>query len=129
MNILKCEFHVQEIKFLRLLISIEGLRINPSKVDAVIDWRTSINLKKTQFFVDFCNFYRRFIKDFSKIVKSLVRLTRKDVIFKWSTAYQQAFNQLKIIVIQAPALRHFDRFKEIILEIDSFDYVNDGILS
>ena len=36
-NILKCEFHVQEIKFLRLLISIEGLRINSSKVDAVID--------------------------------------------------------------------------------------------
>ena len=59
--------------------------MNSSKVDVVVDWRISINLKKTQFFVDFYNFYRRFIKDFSKIVKSLVRLTRKDVIFKWST--------------------------------------------
>ena len=95
----------------------------------MIDWRTSINLKKTQSFVDFCNFYRRFIKDFSKIVKSLVRLTRKDVIFEWSTACQQAFNQLKIVITQASALRHFDRFKEIILETDSFDYVNDEILS
>ena len=127
-DILKCEFHVQEIKFLGLLISTEGLRMNPSKVDAVVDWSTPINLKETQSFVGFCNFYRRFIKNFSKIVKSLVRLTRKDVIFEWSTACQQAFNQLKIIVTQAPALRHFDRFKEVILETDSFDYVNDGIL-
>ena len=129
MNILKCEFHVQEIKFLGLLISTEGLRMNPSKVDAVVDWSTPINLKETQSFVGFCNFYRRFIKDFSKIVKSLVRLTRKDVIFEWSTACQQAFNQLKIVVTQVPALRHFDRFKEVILETDSFDYVNGEILS
>ena len=81
-DILKCEFHVQEIKFLRLLIFTEELRMNSSKVDAMVDWSTSINLKKTQLFVDFCNFYRRFIKNFSKIVKLLVRLTRKDVIFK-----------------------------------------------
>ena len=60
--------------------------MNSSKVDAVIDWSTSINLKETQSFVNFCNFYRRFIKNFSKIVKSLIRLTRKDVIFEWSTA-------------------------------------------
>ena len=84
-DILKCEFHVQETKFLGLLISTEGLRMDPSKVDAVVDWRTPTNLKETQSFVGFCNFYRRFIKDFSKIVKSLVRLTRKDVIFEWST--------------------------------------------
>ena len=94
----------------------------------MIDWSTSINLKETQLFVDFYNFYRRFIKNFSKIVKSLVRLIRKDVIFEWSTACQQAFNQLKIVVTQAPALRHFDRFKEVILETNSFDYVNDKIL-
>ena len=56
--------------------------MNPSKVDAVVDWSTPTNLKETQLFVDFCNFYRRFIKNFSKIVKSLVRLTRKDVIFE-----------------------------------------------
>ena len=102
--------------------------MNPSKVDAVVDWRTSINLKETQSFVDFYNFYRRFIKDFSKIVKSLIRLTRKDVIFEWSTTCQQVFNQLKIVVTQTPALRHFDRSKETILEIDSFDYVNGGVL-
>ena len=102
--------------------------MNSSKVDAVIDWSTSINLKETQLFVDFYNFYRRFIKNFSKIVKSLIRLTRKNVIFEWSTICQQVFNQLKIVVTQTPALRYFDRFKEVILETNSFDYVNDGIL-
>jgi len=43
---------------------------------------TSTNLTQMQFFVDFCNFYRRFIKNFSKIVRSLIRLTQKEVIFE-----------------------------------------------
>ena len=46
-DILKCEFHVQEIKFLGLIVFIEGLRINSLKVQVVLDWPTSINLKQT----------------------------------------------------------------------------------
>ena len=128
-DILKCEFHINETKFLGLLVSTEGLRMDPSKVDAVVDWATPTNLKEVQAFIGFCNFYRRFIKDFSKIVKPMVRLTRKDVVFNWSLPCQQAFNQLKIVATQAPALRHFDRSKEAILETDSSDYVNGGVLS
>jgi len=80
-NINKCEFHVQETSFLGLLLSIEGLKMNSRKVQAVIGWPTSTNLTQIQSFIDFCNFYRRFIKDFSKIVRSMVQLTQKEVIF------------------------------------------------
>ena len=46
MNILKCEFHVQKTKFLNLLMFIDELRMDSTKIQAVIDWVTSINLKK-----------------------------------------------------------------------------------
>lgn len=128
-DILKCEFHVQETKFLGLLVSTDGLRMDPAKIAAVVDWTTPTNLKEMQAFVGFCNFYRRFIKNFSKIVRPMVKLTRKDVAFEWSEDCQQAFNQLKIVITQAPVLRHFDRSKEAILETDSSDFVNGGVLS
>lgn len=128
-DILKCEFHVQETKFLGLLVSIDGLRMDPVKIQAVIDWPIPTNLKETQAFIGFCNFYRRFIRSFSKIIRPMVKLTKKDAIFEWSPACQMAFLLLKDAVTQAPVLRHFDRTKEAILETDSSDYVNGGVLS
>ncbi len=82
-----------------------------------------------QFFIDFCNFYRRFIKDFSKIVRSMVRLTQKEVIFEWNEVCQTAFDHMKRRMTEASILRHFDQTREAILETDSSDYVNGGVLS
>ncbi len=67
-NIDKCEFHVQKTIFLELLMSIERLKMNSRKVQAVVNWSILNNLTQIQSFIDFCNFYRRFIKNFSKIV-------------------------------------------------------------
>ncbi len=129
MNINKCEFHVQKIFFLKLLLFIEELKMNLRKVQAVIEWSTSTNLTQMQFFVDFCNFYRRFIKNFSKIVHSLIQLTQKEVIFEWNHACQTIFDHMKKRMTEASILRHFDQNRKTILETDSFDYVNDDILS
>ena len=128
-DILKCEFHVQETKFLGLLVSIHGLRVDPDKLNAVKDWTIPINLKQTQAFLGFCNFYRRFIKDFSKMAKPLVKLTCKDTPFLWSPACQEAFDMLKQAMVTTPVLSHFDRTKEAVLETDSSDFVNGGVLS
>jgi len=128
-NINKCEFHVQKIFFLRLLLFIEELKINLRKVQAVVEWSTSTNLTQMQFFVNFCNFYQRFIKNFSKIVRSLIQLTQKEMIFEWNQACQTIFDHMKKRMTEASILRHFDQNKETILETDSFNYVNDDILS
>ncbi len=79
MNINKCEFHVQKIFFVKLLLFIEELKMNLRKVQAVVEWSTFTNLTQMQFFIDFCNFYQRFIKNFLKIIHSLIQLTQK----KW----------------------------------------------
>ncbi len=67
-NIDKCEFKIQKISFLELLIFINDLRMNFWKVDVIRSWEVSRSLTHVQIFIDFCNFYRRFIKNFSKII-------------------------------------------------------------
>ncbi len=129
MNINKCKFHVQKIFFLKLLLFIEELKMNFRKVQAVVEWSTFTNLTQMQFFVNFCNFYQRFIKNFSKIVHSLIQLTQKEMIFEWDQACQTIFDHMKKRMTEASILCHFDQNKETILETDSFNYVNDDILS
>ncbi len=74
-DINKCEFHVQKIIFLELLMLIKELKMNSRKIQAVVDWFTLNNLTQMQFFIDFCNFYWCFIKNFLKIVHSMIQLT------------------------------------------------------
>ncbi len=128
MNINKCKFHVQEIIFLKLLIFIEELKMNSRKIQAVVKWSTLNNLTQIQSFIDFCNFYRRFIKNFSKIVRSMIQLTQKKIIFEWNETCQTAFDHMKRCMTETSILRHFDQTHETILKTDSFNYVNDEVL-
>ncbi len=128
-NINKCKFHVQKTIFLELLISIEELKINSRKMQAVVNWFILNNLTQMQFFIDFCNFYQRFIKNFSKIVHSMIQLTQKKIIFEWNEVCQIVFDHMKRCMIETFILRHFDQTCEIILEINLFNYVNDEVLS
>ena len=66
-NIDKCKFKIQKISFLELLIFINNLQMNSWKVDVIWDWKVFQSLTHVQIFIDFCNFYQWFIKNFSKI--------------------------------------------------------------
>ncbi len=125
----KCKFHVQKTIFLELLMSIKKLKMNSRKIQAVVDWFTFNNLTQMQFFIDFCNFYRRFIKNFSKIVRSMIQLTQKKIIFEWNETCQTAFNHMKRCMTETSILRHFDQTRKTILKTDSFNYVNNEVLS
>ena len=128
-NIEKCEFFKKKVAFLGVILSVDGLRMDPKKIQVIVDWARPTNLKEVQAFVGFVNFYRRFIRDFSKKAKALTRMTKKLVEFEWTTEAEEAFNLLKKTMTEAPILRHYDRTKQAILETDSSDYVNAGVLS
>ncbi len=104
----KCKFHVQKIIFLKLLMSIKRLKINSQKMQAVIDWSTLNNLTQMQFFINFCNFYWHFIKNFSKIVHLMIQLTQKKIIFEWNEVCQIVFDHMKRCMIKTSILRHFN---------------------
>ena len=129
MNINKYEFHVQKIIFLEVLLSTDDIRMNSSKVQTIVDWKVSTCLKEIQIFIDFCNFYRRFIRNFFKIVRSMTQLTQKNCIFNWNEICQNVFSQLKQTITIASVLRHFDRTHKVVLETDFFDHVNVDVLS
>ncbi len=129
MNIRKCEFDVEEIVFLEVIVSEQDLHMNSIKVKVIVNWTTSINLKKVQSFVRFINFYRRFIKNFSKLVKSFTQLTRKNTSFVWDKVCVQAFDNLKKQISSISVLQHFDSKRQTILKINASDYVKDEILS
>ncbi len=129
MNIWKCKFNVKETVFLEVIVSELDLRMNLSKVIVIVSWITSINLKKIQSFVRFVNFYRHFIKDFFKLVKSFIQLTRKDTSFVWNEVCVQAFRNLKKQISFASVLHHFNLKRQTILKIDALNYVKGEILS
>ncbi len=128
-DIRKCEFDVEETVFLEVIVSELDLRMNLSKVTVIVSWITLINLKEIQSFVQFVNFYRRFIKNFSKLVKPFTQLTRKNTSFVWNEICVQVFDNLKKQVSSISVLRHFDFKRQAILNIDASNYVKDEILS
>jgi len=86
-------------------------------------------VKNVQSFLDFANFYRRFIYGYSKIAAPLTRLTRKDVTFEWFTDCQAAFDTLKKAFTSDVILRHYNSDLQLVVETDASDYVSEGILS
>ncbi|OWT42324.1 retrovirus polyprotein [Pochonia chlamydosporia 170] len=129
LDVKKCEFETTEVKYLGMIISTTGVRMDPAKVDCLVNWEAPINVKDVQAFLGFSNFYRRFIKGFSRIVRPLVALTRKLVKWNWTSSCQEAFDTLKESFTSAPILKHFDPTKEVIVECDASDFVSSGILS
>ncbi len=91
----KCEFKIQKISFLKLLIFINDLRMNSWKVDVIRSWEVLWLLTHVQIFIDFCNFYQQFIKNFSKIARSMIKLIQKDHSFEWTEICQTIFEKLK----------------------------------
>jgi RNase H-like domain found in reverse transcriptase/Reverse transcriptase (RNA-dependent DNA polymerase)/Integrase zinc binding domain/Integrase core domain/Aspartyl protease/Chromo (CHRromatin Organisation MOdifier) domain len=129
LDIEKCEFHVSEVTYLGLIVSTEGIRMDPHKVEAVLNWETPRNLKDIQAFIGFANFYRRFVRGFSAAAAPLLRLSRKDIPFAWSKECETAFQDLKYRFCTAPILMRFDPDKEILVETDASDFVSAGVLS
>ena len=82
-----------------------------------------------QSFLGFCNFYRRFIKDYGRVAKPLNRLTRKDQPFRFDASCEKAFKELKKRLVSAPLLAHFDIDRPSMIETDALDKVIASVLS
>ncbi len=128
-NIDKCKFKIQKISFLKLLIFINDLWMNSWKVDVIQSWEMSQSLTHVQIFIDFCNFYQWFIKNFLKITQSMIKLIQKDHLFEWTEICQMIFEELKQQMMTVLILKHFNSIRKVILKIDFLNYVNDEVLS
>src|ERR671932_1100588 len=100
----KCEFWLREVQFLGHIVCKDGIKVDPTKIKAVMNWQSPKNPSKIKSFLGLAGYYRRFIKNFSKIAGPLTKLTRKDMAFKWGDEQEAAFQKLKQLLCQAPVL-------------------------
>jgi len=125
----KCVFHTMEIEYLGYVISPQGLRMDEEKIRTIKEWKEPTNVKGIQSFLGFANFYRRFIRDYSKITTPLSSLTRKEKGWEWSDKQQEAFETLKKAMITEPILQHFDPEQSVTIETDASNYAIGAICS
>ena len=128
----KCEFHKQEVEFLGFVIGINGVRMDPTKVEAVAAWPMPRSPHDVRMFLGLANFYPRFIKDFSQLAAPLNRLLKKEHMarkFNWSREAKAAFEQLKTAFTTAPILMHFDPEQRTILEADASTHALGAVIS
>ncbi|GJS08981.1 putative reverse transcriptase domain-containing protein [Tanacetum coccineum] len=100
----KCEFWLRDVQFLGHVINKDGIHVDPSKIEAVKNWKTPRTPSKVRSFLRLAGYYRRFIEKFSKIAKPLTVLTQKSKTFDWGKEQENAFQTLKDKLCNSPVL-------------------------
>jgi hypothetical protein len=111
----KCKFEVDEIDYLEHFISDQGVRTNPSKLEAMSKWPIPTTIKSLRGFLGLIGYYRKFIKGYGTIAALLIALLRKNC-FKWNEAARKAFDSLKHVVTHPSVLRLPDFSKPFMIE-------------
>jgi hypothetical protein len=78
--------------------------VDPGKVKDVLDWVPPTNVLEIRSFLGLAGYYRRLIKDFSKIAKPMMKLLEKNKAFEWTVEWQASFEELKRRLASAPEL-------------------------
>jgi transposase InsO family protein len=134
-NLKKCEFFTNRVIFLGFVITTDGVEMDPRKVDTITSWPKPTTFSELQTFLGFCNFYRRFIHAYSKIVAPLTSMLKgsvngkKEGPFEWSDGADHAFTWLIEAFTTAPVLVHFEPRERIRVETDASAFAAAAILS
>ena len=126
----KCSFFQPEVRYLGHIISAEGVSTDPSKVEAVADWKAPTTILELRSFLGFASYYRRFVEGFAKLAAPLHRLVaelvasksrrpERQVVEKWTSEHRQSFEALKAKLTSAPVLAYADFSLPFILEVDA----------
>ncbi|KAA3461825.1 DNA/RNA polymerases superfamily protein [Gossypium australe] len=98
----KCEFWLHEVSFLGHIVSASGIRVDPSKISAILDWKPPKNVFEVRSFLGLAGYYHRFVKGFD-----------------WSDKCQKSFDQLKTLLTEAPVLVQPELGKEFVIYSDA----------
>ena len=124
----KCSFMQTSIEYLGVILSEGQVQMDHSKIAGIINWPVPRTVKQVQAFLGFCNFYRRFIKDFSHIAQPLFNLTKKGIPFVWGQDQERAFKDLITIFMTALVLALPDHGQPFHLITDASDFATGAIL-
>ena len=115
----KCEFWLREVSFLRHIVSGEGIRVDPKKIEVISEWKPPRNVTEVRSFLRLAGYYRRFVKRFSITTALMTRLLQKNVKFEWTEKCQACFEKLKAFLIEALVLTQLTYGKEYVIFSDA----------
>lgn len=119
LNPSKCNFFKNEVTYLGHHISEAGIQPDKSKYSVIQNYPKPTNVDDVRRFVAFCNYYRRFIKNFANIAYPLNKMLRKNAIFEWKPECQEAFDKLRGSLTSPQILQFPDFHKQFILTTDA----------
>jgi len=125
----KCNFLVDQVKYLGHVIDRTGVRPDPGKLSAVNSFPKPTTVRDVRAFLGLAGYYRRHVKGFSTIGKPLFDLTKQGVDFIWTPGCQSAFDRLKMALTTAPVLAFPDFRKPFILATDASTHALGAVLS
>nr|GEU43918.1 reverse transcriptase domain-containing protein [Tanacetum cinerariifolium] len=100
----KCEFWIPKVQFLGHVIDSRGIHMDPAKIESIKDWASPKTPTKIRIFLGLAGYYRSFIEGFSKIAKSMTKLTQKGIKFDWGEKEENTFKLIKQKLYSAPIL-------------------------
>ena len=125
----KCQLRQTEVTFLGHVVSGEGVRPHPSNILKIKEWPPPQTVTQIRQFLGMASYYRRFVKDFSQIVRPMVQLTKKGADFIWSEACTASFEEVKNILTTAPVMAYPRDEGGYILDTDACDVSIGAALS
>ncbi|MBW0575712.1 hypothetical protein O181_115427 [Austropuccinia psidii MF-1] len=125
----KCVFHASSVEYLGYVVSSDGLKMDSSKVQKILNWPQFKNIKSLQSFLGFANFYCHFIKNYSKKITSLTSLLKKYSPFIFNEEALSQFQSLKWAFTTSPILSNFNPSLPTIVESFASDYASGALLS
>ena len=125
----KCSLFQKHVSYLGHVVSEDGIKCDPKKVESVKNWPTPKNVSEVRSFLGTASYYRRFIKNFSSIAYPLSQLTQKNKPFTWSQTHHEAFDKLKTHLTTSPILTYPSRDGTFILDTDASSYGIGAVLS
>ena len=135
----KCLFSVTRISFLGFILTDQGVEMEEDRISTILNWPEPESVREVQSFLGFANFYRRFVKGFSRIAhpltdmtKGAAQRTKKDLALRkkdfLTPEARRSFQELVATFTTSPFLVYFDAKRPIKLETDSSGYEISGIL-
>ena len=95
---------MNEVPFLGHIVSKEGIRVDPKKIEVVVEWKLPRNVTEVRSFLGLAGYYRRFVKGFSMTTAPMTKLLQKNIKYEWSEKCQRSFDKLKAFLTEASVL-------------------------